>query len=75
MNDLDAYPYEIDELATDDGSGFLISYPDFDMCISDGDTIEEAMANGREALIQTIATLREFGHPIPLPGSKQKVAG
>ncbi len=75
MDNLDSYPYEIEVLAEEDGGGFFISYPDFEVCISDGATIEEAIANGREALIETIATLREFGHPVPLPGSKQKRTG
>ena len=75
MNNLDAYPYEIAALPDEDGGGFLISYLDFDVCVSDGETIEEAVANGREALIETIATLREFGHQVPVPGSKQKIAG
>jgi len=75
MHDLDAYPYEITALPEEDGGGFVISYPDFDICISDGETIEKAVANGREALIETIATLREFGHQVPSPGSRQKVTG
>jgi len=75
MHDLDAYPYDIAALSEEDGGGFVISYPDFDICISDGETIEEAVANGREALIETIATLRQFGHQVPLPGSRQKVTG
>ncbi len=75
MDDLDAYPYEIGQLTEEDGGGFFISYLDFDVCVSDGPTMQEAIANGREALIETIATLREFGHPVPLPRSGQKVAG
>lgn len=75
MNDLDAYPYEIAALSEEDGGGFVISYPDFKVCISDGETIEEAIANGREALIETIATLLEFGHQVPLPKSEKKSTG
>ncbi len=75
MDDLDAYPYEIERMEDEDGGGFSISYPDFNVCISDGATIEDALANGREALIETIATLREFGHAVPPPGSKQKITG
>jgi antitoxin HicB len=75
MDYLDSYPFEIEALSKEEGGGFFISYPDFDVCISDGATLEEAILNGREALIETIATLREFGHPVPLPGSKQKLTG
>ena len=75
MDNLDSYPYEIEVLSEEDGGGFSISYPDFDVCVSDGATIEEAIANGKEALIETIATLREFGYPVPLPRSKQALTG
>ena len=36
-------------------------------CLSDGETIEEAIANGADALRSWIATAREFGDPIPQP--------
>ena len=41
-----------------EGGGFLISYPDFSDCISDGETVEEALANGRDALKATIDALK-----------------
>lgn len=67
MNNLDAYPFEIHPLTEEDGGGFLISFPDFSECISDGETIDEAIANGRDALAATIATLREKGFSVPEP--------
>jgi hypothetical protein len=39
---LDDYPFEIRPLSKAEGGGFLISYPDFSECISDGETVEEA---------------------------------
>jgi len=69
MHDLSKYPYEIRTLSEEDGGGFLVSYPDFNVCVSDGATIEEALANGLEALAETIAALEETGHPVPEPGS------
>lgn len=66
---LDAYPFQIQLLAEDDGGGYLISFPDFSECISDGATIEEAIANGRNALSATIATLIEKGFSLPEPNS------
>ena len=38
------YPFTIRELAIDDGGGFLIEFPDLPGCISDGETVEEAIA-------------------------------
>jgi antitoxin HicB len=69
MNNLDDYPFEIRPLKADEGGGYLISYPDFSECISDGETVEEVIANGREALVETIQALTAFGHPVPEPGS------
>lgn len=63
------YPFEIRPLSADEGGGFLISYPDFSECLSDGETVEEALANGKDALKSTIATLRAKDLPIPAPNS------
>ena len=59
------YPFEVRPLSDNEGGGFLISYPDFNQCISDGETIEEAIKNGQEALTATIAMLEANGLPVP----------
>jgi antitoxin HicB len=63
----DDYPFEIYPLSKDNGGGYLISYPDFSECISDGETINEAIKNGREALAATIETLEIKGFEVPEP--------
>jgi len=65
MRDLSQYPFNIRPLSQEEGGGFLISFPDFSDCISDGDTPEEAIHNGMDALGETIAALEEFGFPVP----------
>ena len=45
MSKLADYPSEIRPLSADEGGGYLISYPDFSDCISDGETVEEAQKN------------------------------
>ncbi|MCL2346127.1 MAG: toxin-antitoxin system HicB family antitoxin [Desulfobulbus sp.] len=75
MRNLDDYPFEIRPLSADDGGGFLITYPDFNVCMSDGETVAEAIANGRDALIGTIAALEEAGHPVPSPNSGGVASG
>ncbi|MCY7318473.1 MAG: type II toxin-antitoxin system HicB family antitoxin, partial [Ramlibacter sp.] len=52
-------------LSAEEGGGFLISFPDFSECISDGETVEDALKNGREALKATIAAQKAKGHPVP----------
>jgi len=49
--------------------GFLIVSPDLPGCMADGATIEEAVANGHDAVESWILTAREFGDPVPAPGS------
>ena len=44
------YPFEIRQLSGEEGGGYLISFPDLPGCISDGDTIEEAIKNGIDAM-------------------------
>jgi antitoxin HicB len=75
MRNLDDYPFEIRPLTTAEGGGFLISYPDFSECISDGETVEEAIANGRDALAGTIAALEAKGFPVPAPNSGGVASG
>ena len=55
MTKMTDYPFEVRPLATDDGGGYLISFPDFAECISDGESVDEAIENGRDALKATIA--------------------
>ena len=50
-----------------DESGFGVSFPDFPGCVSDGDTAEEAIRRGREALTFHIENMAEDGEEIPAP--------
>jgi antitoxin HicB len=43
--------------------------------MSDGETPEEAIVNGRDALKGSLLTKREFGDPIPPPGSLTRSSG
>ncbi|MBL7160983.1 MAG: type II toxin-antitoxin system HicB family antitoxin [Anaerolineales bacterium] len=69
MRELSQYPFEVRPLSEEDGGGFLISFPDFSECISDGETPEEAIQNGFDALQETIAALEDMGFHVPEPGS------
>ena len=65
------YPFEIRYLSEEEGGGYLISFPDLLGCISDGETIEEAIKNGIDAMNSWIETSKEFNDPTPEPGSSQ----
>lgn len=61
------YPFEIRPLSKDEGGGYAITFPDLPGCRSDGETPEEAVKNGRDALQSWLAVAREFGDKSPVP--------
>ena len=69
------YPFEVRPLSAEEGGGFLISYPDFSDCISDGETVEEALKNGKDALKSTIAALKAKELPVPAPNGGGVASG
>jgi antitoxin HicB len=69
MRDLALYPFEIRALTEEDGGGYLISFLDFSEAISDGETPEEAIRNGLDALQETIHALESMGLPVPEPNA------
>lgn len=72
---LEKYPFTIRPLAAEEGGGFLIEFPDVAGVMSDGETPEEAIRNGRDALKAALLTLKEFGDPVPEPGSFGSASG
>ncbi len=65
----DNYPFDVRPLPLDEGGGYLITFPDLPGCISDGETPEEAIKNGLDAVKSWLATAREFKDPISKPGA------
>jgi antitoxin HicB len=72
---LEDYPFTIRPLTGDEGGGYLIEFPDVPGCMSDSETPEEAVANGRDALKYCLLTLKEFGETIPAPGTFGAASG
>jgi predicted RNase H-like HicB family nuclease len=54
-------------LSKEEGGGYLVEYPDIPGCMSDGETVEEAITNGREALLDCLEVFKESGRKIPRP--------
>ena len=75
MAKLTDYPFEVRPLADEDGGGYLISFPDFAECISDGETVEDALVNGRDALKATLAALKAKKLPVPAPNGGGVASG
>lgn len=66
MNEL-GYQPNISILPAEEGGGYLIEFPELPGCISDGDTIDEAIANGKDAILCWIETAKQHGDEIPQP--------
>lgn len=55
----------------DETGGYVVSCPSLPGCHSQGATIDEAIANIREAIELYIEVLEEDGRPIPLMSSSR----
>jgi len=49
----------------DDEVGYTVNVPALPGCITEGDTVEEALANAREAIAAYLGSLEADGLPIP----------
>ena len=63
------YPFMTRVLLPEEGGGYLIEFPDLPGCMSDGETLEDAIENGKDALQCWIEAAAENGQEIPEPGS------
>lgn len=68
------YRFTVRPLPAEDGGGYLIEFPDLPGCMSDGNTIDEAIANGIDAMRGWIEAIRAEGHPIPEPARQIQAA-
>jgi antitoxin HicB len=69
------YPVTIKSLSEKDGGGYLVEYLDLPGCIADGETIEEALKEGEDAVEAWIKSAKKDGVPIPVPKSTDKYSG
>jgi antitoxin HicB len=65
------YPFTIRPLLPEEGGGYLIEFPDLPGCMSDGETPEEAIANGKDAMEGWLDCARKFRDAIPKPSIPQ----
>ncbi|HEY6455568.1 MAG TPA: type II toxin-antitoxin system HicB family antitoxin [Steroidobacteraceae bacterium] len=61
------YPFEVKPLCAHGGRGYVISFPDLPGCMCVGQTVEEAIANGRDAFHAWMASAIADGAQIPRP--------
>jgi predicted RNase H-like HicB family nuclease len=63
----EAYGHIVAPLSEEDGGGYMITLPDLPGCMSDGETLEEALINGRDAFDCWIAAQVDMRRQIPTP--------
>jgi antitoxin HicB len=68
---MENYPFEIRPLTEEEGGGWLITFPDLPGCMSDGESIEEAIENGRDAFSCWMWAHLQDGRPLPKPGESR----
>ncbi|MBM3322661.1 type II toxin-antitoxin system HicB family antitoxin [candidate division WOR-3 bacterium] len=66
------YPVEVTEQAE---GGFFVRVPDLPGCMSQGETVEEALANIDEARRLWLEVAHESGDDIPVPGAGSEFSG
>lgn len=69
----EAYAHIVCPLRDEEGGGFLITFPDLPGCMSDGETEEEAIGNGRDAFESWISARVDAGKAIPAPAYSPEV--
>lgn len=70
MRTIDEYmklPYRMEIIEDADEGGYVVSYPDLKGCITCADTMEEAVANAKDAKLAWLEAAMEAGCEIPQP--------
>ena len=53
------YSFTIRHLSNEEGGGYLIEFPDLPGCMSDGESVDEAIKNGQDAIQAWIEAAKE----------------
>ncbi len=66
---MEDYPIFLAPIPKDEGGGFLVSFPDLPGCIADGDSIEEALLEAKDAFKAWIQVEYKDKEKLPIPKS------
>ncbi|AEF16556.1 MULTISPECIES: type II toxin-antitoxin system HicB family antitoxin [Thermoanaerobacterium] len=58
---------------SDGNGGYTVTFPDFPGCITEGDTLDEALYMAKDALELYIYNLEEDNETIPIPTAPEKI--
>lgn len=59
------YGIKISLLSEEDGGGYFVEVPDLPGCMTDGDTLEEALCHAQEAIETWLEAAKKIGRDIP----------
>lgn len=68
-------PYRMELVEDPDEGGYVVSFPDLPGCLSEGETVEEAVKNATGAKKEWLAAALEDGYEIPEPQSLDQYSG
>ena len=60
--------FEVRQMTEAEGGGFLVTFPDLPGCTSDGESVEEAIANAVDAEREWLLAEKEWDRPSEKPG-------
>ena len=63
----EAYSHVVSPLSAEDGGGFVFAMPDFPGLLADGASVDEALADGREAFLAFVSVMADMGRSVPAP--------
>ena len=63
----EAYSHVVSPLSPEDGGGFVFTMPDLPSLLADGETVDEAVIDGRAAFDAVISALVDMGREVPAP--------
>ena len=65
--EFEGYPIDLLPVPEDEGGGYMILFPDLPGCVADGETVEEAIEQARDAFDAWTAAEREDKGSLPTP--------
>ena len=68
MKQIPKHRFEVKQLDKTEGGGFLVTFPDLPGCVSDGETLEEAVANAADAENEWLLASQEWDKSAEKPG-------
>jgi predicted RNase H-like HicB family nuclease len=68
------YPVVIERLSAEDGGGYMVAVPDLAGCMSDGETVDEALVNVADAIACWKEGWQDMGRLVPESSRERRFA-